>query len=50
MISTALSRASIGIAALTGLVAFSGVGQARDYLKGERPQQRGYSEAVPGKG
>jgi len=50
MISTAFSRASIGVAALTGLIAFSAAGQARHYLKGERPQQRGYSEAVPGKG
>jgi enamine deaminase RidA (YjgF/YER057c/UK114 family) len=46
MISTAFSRISIGVAALTGLLAFCVVGQARDYLKGERPQQRGYSEAV----
>jgi 2-iminobutanoate/2-iminopropanoate deaminase len=46
MSSTAFSRISIGVAALTGLLAFCAVGQARDYLKGERPQQRGYSEAV----
>jgi enamine deaminase RidA (YjgF/YER057c/UK114 family) len=46
MISTASSRISIGVAALTGLLAFCAVGQTRDYLKGERPQQRGYSEAV----
>ena len=46
MISTAFSRISIGVAALTGLLTFCAVGQARDYLKGERPQQRGYSEAV----
>ena len=46
MISIAFSRTSISIAALTGLLAFSPVGQAKDYLKGERPQQRGYSEAV----
>jgi 2-iminobutanoate/2-iminopropanoate deaminase len=46
MILTAFSRISIGVAALTGLLAFCAVGQARDYLKGERPQQRGYSEAV----
>ena len=46
MISTAFSRTLIGIAALAGLLAFSAVGHARDYLKGERPQQRGYSEAV----
>ena len=46
MISIAFSRTSISVAALTGLLAFSPVGQAKDYLKGERPQQRGYSEAV----
>jgi enamine deaminase RidA (YjgF/YER057c/UK114 family) len=46
MISTAFSRISIGVVALTGLLAVCAVGQARDYLKGERPQQRGYSEAV----
>jgi enamine deaminase RidA (YjgF/YER057c/UK114 family) len=46
MISIAFSRTSINVAALTGLLAFSPVGQAKDYLKGERPQQRGYSEAV----
>src|ERR1700692_3702688 len=46
MISMAFSRTSISIAVLTGLLAFSAMGQARDYLKGERPQQRGYSEAV----
>ena len=46
MISIAFSRTSISVAALTGLLAFSAVGQAKDYLKGERPQQRGYSEAV----
>jgi 2-iminobutanoate/2-iminopropanoate deaminase len=46
MIAVAFWRGSIGIAALTGLLAFSAVGHARDYLKGERPQQRGYSEAV----
>ena len=46
MISIAFSRTSISVAALTGLLAFSPVGHAKDYLKGERPQQRGYSEAV----
>jgi 2-iminobutanoate/2-iminopropanoate deaminase len=46
MSSTAFSRISIGVTTLTGLLAFCAVGQARDYLKGERPQQRGYSEAV----
>jgi len=46
MITTIFSRISMGIIALTGLLAFSAAGHARDYLKGERPQQRGYSEAV----
>ncbi len=46
MNSTAFSRTSISVAALTGLLAFSAVAHAKDYLKGERPQQRGYSEAV----
>ena len=46
MIWTALSRTSISVAAFTGLLACSTVGHAKDYLKGERPQQRGYSEAV----
>jgi 2-iminobutanoate/2-iminopropanoate deaminase len=46
MISIAFSRTSISVAALTGLLAFSAMGHAKDYLKGERPQQRGYSEAV----
>ena len=46
MISIAFSRTSISIAVLTGLLAFSVGGQAKDYLKGDRPQQRGYSEAV----
>ena len=46
MIPAGLRRTSIGISALTGLLAFAVAGQARDYIKGERPQQRGYSEAV----
>jgi 2-iminobutanoate/2-iminopropanoate deaminase len=46
MSTTNFSRISLGIVALTGLLAFSAPGHARDYLKGERPQQRGYSEAV----
>jgi len=44
MITTIFSRISFG--AVVALLAFSASGQARDYLKGERPQQRGYSEAV----
>jgi len=46
MISITFSRTSISVAVLTGLLAFSVGGQAKDYLKGDRPQQRGYSEAV----
>jgi 2-iminobutanoate/2-iminopropanoate deaminase len=46
MIPAALRRTSIGITALAGLLAVAAVGQARDFLTGERPQQRGYSEAV----
>src|SRR6266404_5602409 len=46
MISTAFSRTSIGVAALTGLFVMSDIGQAREFIKGERPQQRGYSLAV----
>jgi enamine deaminase RidA (YjgF/YER057c/UK114 family) len=46
MISITFSRTSISIAVLTGLLTFSVGGQAKDYLKGDRPQQRGYSEAV----
>jgi len=46
MISIAFSRTSISVAALTWLLVFSPVGQAKDFLKGDRPQQRGYSEAV----
>ena len=44
MITTIFSRVSLG--AVATLLAFSAAGQARDYIKGERPQQRGYSEAV----
>jgi 2-iminobutanoate/2-iminopropanoate deaminase len=46
MFSTMISRTTIGIAALTGLLAFSAAAPAKDYLKGERPQLRGYSDAV----
>ena len=45
MITTIFLRTLLGVVAL-GLLVFSAVGHARDYLKGERPQQRGYSEAV----
>ena len=43
MISKAFSI-SFAVAVLSGLLAASGY--ARDFIKGERPQQRGYSEAV----
>jgi 2-iminobutanoate/2-iminopropanoate deaminase len=46
MISRAFLQPAIGVTALAGLVAFSPAAQAKDYLKGDRPQQRGYSEAV----
>jgi 2-iminobutanoate/2-iminopropanoate deaminase len=46
MITTIFSRISLGVVMSTGLLAFSAAGHARDYLKGERTQQRGYSEAV----
>jgi 2-iminobutanoate/2-iminopropanoate deaminase len=46
MISKAFSSISFGIAVWAGLLAFSAAGHARDFIKGERPQQRGYSEAV----
>jgi 2-iminobutanoate/2-iminopropanoate deaminase len=46
MISTVFSRISIGVAAAAMFGAFFSSAQAKDYLKGERPQQRGYSEAV----
>ena len=55
MNSTAISRTSISAAALTGLalsglLASSAPGQARDFIKGDRPQQRGYSLAVTTEG
>ena len=46
MVSIALSRISaglIGVALLFGLVFPL---HAKDFIKGERPQQRGYSQAV----
>src|SRR4029077_309573 len=46
MTLTALSRMSTGMAAATLFVALSGTLHARVYVKGERPQQRGYSLAV----
>jgi 2-iminobutanoate/2-iminopropanoate deaminase len=46
MISTAFSHISIGAAATAMFCVFSFALHAKDYIKGERPQQRGYSEAV----
>ena len=46
MTLTAFSRISIGMAAATLLVGLSPTLQAQDFIKGERPQQRGYSLAV----
>jgi len=46
MSTTIVSTISLDVVALTGLLFFSAAGQTRDYLKGERPQQRVYSEAV----
>ena len=46
MTSTTLRRLSIGLAAATLLFAWSTPLHAQRYVKGERPQQRGYSLAV----
>ena len=46
MTSTVFSRISIGIAAAIVLLGFSMTAHAQQYVKGERPQQRGYSLAV----
>ena len=46
MTSTAFSRISIGTAATTLLLSFSTTLQAKEFIKGDRPQQRGYSLAV----
>ena len=46
MTSTARSRISIGIAAMAMFLGFSTNVGAQQYVKGERPQQRGYSLAV----
>ena len=46
MTSTACSRISIGIAAVTLCVGPFATLHAQQYVKGERPQQRGYSLAV----
>src|SRR5262245_435801 len=46
MTSTASRHASIGIAAAVLVFGFSTTVHAQTYVKGERPQQRGYSLAV----
>ena len=46
MSSTASRHASIGIAAAVLVFGFSTTVHAQQYVKGERPQQRGYSLAV----
>jgi len=46
MTSTAFSRISIGLAAATLFFGLSATLQAQRFIKGERPQQRGYSSAV----
>ena len=42
----AIARISFSATVLAGVLAFSPAGHARDFIKGERPQQRGYSTAV----
>jgi 2-iminobutanoate/2-iminopropanoate deaminase len=46
MTSTACSRISIGLAAAALLFGFATTLTAKDFIKGDRPQQRGYSLAV----
>ena len=46
MTSTVFSRISIGIAATIVFLGFSTTLHAQQYVKGDRPQQRGYSLAV----
>jgi 2-iminobutanoate/2-iminopropanoate deaminase len=46
MTATTFSRAAIGMVAGALLLGFSVPAQAKEFIKGERPQQRGYSLAV----
>jgi 2-iminobutanoate/2-iminopropanoate deaminase len=46
MVSTASSRAFIGLIAAALLFGFAAPLHAKEFLKGERPQTRGYSQAV----
>ena len=44
--SSTLTRILISIAALSTVSTLSVVANSKEYIKGDRPQQRGYSEAV----
>ena len=46
MIATVLSRTGIGMVAAIPLLGLSVPLHAKDFIKAERPQQRGYSQAV----
>ena len=46
MTSTAFSRIAIGMAAAALVIGLPATLQAKDFIKGDRPQQRGYSLAV----
>jgi len=46
MNSSTLARILISVAALSTVSTMSVVANAKEYIKGDRPQQRGYSEAV----
>ena len=46
MISTPFLRMATRIVAAAAILGFSGTAHAQQYVKGERPQQRGYSLAV----
>src|SRR5215468_2817179 len=46
MVSMASSRAFIGLVAAALLLGFAAPLHAKEFLKGERPQTRGYSQAV----
>ena len=46
MIATVLSRTAIGMVAAIPLLGLSVPLQAKGFIKAERPQQRGYSQAV----
>jgi hypothetical protein len=52
MISTTFSRVSIDVANIAMAIFFvpSSAPRAKDYIKEDRPQQRGYSESVMSEG